>query len=149
MQFANIAGKHKNPNDDLEDLFADKARQNVDDREVERKERDRAIREHQHMEKALDSCDRCFEASKFEKQLIVSMGKNVYVSLPWHEGLQPGKYHSKRRKIDFCSENLIFSWKIRILLKKNSFSLENLNFPRKNWIFLKKIESSLKNLNFP
>lgn len=101
MQFANIAGKHKNPNDDLEDIFADKVRENVDERELERKERDRAIREHQHMEKTLDTCERCFDSSKFEKQLMVSMGKTVYLSIPWHEGLQPGKITFLQRNCHF------------------------------------------------
>lgn len=87
MQFANIAGKHKNPNDDLEDIFADKVRKNVTDDDMDKKERDRAIREHQEMERTLNACEKCFDSLKLEKQLIVSLGKNVYLSLPWHEGL--------------------------------------------------------------
>lgn len=90
MQFANIAGKHKNPNDDLEDIFADKVRKNISEHDLDRKERDRAIREHQEMERTLDTCDKCFDSSKLEKQLIVSLGKNAYLSLPWHEGLTTG-----------------------------------------------------------
>lgn len=90
MQFADIAGKHKNPNDDLEDIFADKVRKNISEHDMEKKERDRAIREHQEMERKLDACDRCFDSSKLEKQLIVSLGKNVYLALPWHEGLTTG-----------------------------------------------------------
>lgn len=87
MQFANIAGKHKNPNDDLEDIFTDKVRKNIGENDIDKKERDRAIREHQEMERTLDACERCFDSPKLEKQLIVSLGKNVYLSLPWHEGL--------------------------------------------------------------
>lgn len=90
MQFANIAGKHKNPNDDLEDIFADKVRKNISEQDVDKKERDRAIREHQEMERTLDTCDKCFDSAKLEKQLIVSLGKNAYLSLPWHEGLTTG-----------------------------------------------------------
>ncbi|XP_031629109.1 CWF19-like protein 2 homolog [Contarinia nasturtii] len=90
MQFANIAGKHKNPNDDLEDIFADKVRKNISEHDVDKKERDRAIREHQEMERTLNACDKCFDSAKLEKQLIVSLGKNVYLSLPWHEGLTSG-----------------------------------------------------------
>lgn len=90
MQFANIAGKHKNPNDDLEDIFADKVRKNISEHDVEKKERDRAIRDHQEMERTLNACDKCFDSPKLEKQLIVSLGKNVYLSLPWHEGLTSG-----------------------------------------------------------
>lgn len=105
MQFANIAGKHKNPNDDLEDIFADKVRKNIDDKDMDRKERERAIQEHQQMEKTLDECEKCFDSIKLEKQLIVSMGKNVYLSLPWHEGLQSGKltiFAPRNRIFEFC-----------------------------------------------
>lgn len=90
MEFANIAGKHKNPNDDLDELFTDKVRKNVDSQDLDRKERDRAIREHQDMKRTLEQCDKCFDSAKLEKQLIIAMGKNVYLSLPWHEGLQTG-----------------------------------------------------------
>lgn len=90
MQFANIAGKHKNRNDDLDDIFTDKVRKNVSEHDLDKKERDRAIRDHQEMERTLDACDKCFDSPKLEKQLIVSLGKNVYLSLPWHEGLTTG-----------------------------------------------------------
>lgn len=42
------------------------------------------------MKRTLTNCDKCFDSAKMEKQLIVSMGNQVYVSLPWHEGLQIG-----------------------------------------------------------
>lgn len=90
MQFANIAGKHKNRNDDLDDLFTDKVRQNVSEHDLDKKERDRAIREHQQMERTLNECDKCFDSPKLDKQLLVSLGKNVYLSLPYHEGLTNG-----------------------------------------------------------
>lgn len=90
MQFANIAGKHKNPNDDLDDIFTEKVRKVVDDKDLAKKERDRAIHEHQQLSRMLDACDKCFDSIKLEKQLIVAMGTHVYLSLPWHEGLQTG-----------------------------------------------------------
>lgn len=90
MEFANIAGGHKNPNDDLEDIFADKVRKKLDDGAMNRKERDRAIFEQQQMARTLDSCTKCFDSSKLEKQLIVAMGKTVYLALTWHEGLTKG-----------------------------------------------------------
>lgn len=90
MQFANIIGKHKNPNDNLDELFEDKIRKNVGDDKADQKERDRAIKDHQNMQRTLDTCYRCFDSSTFEKQLIVAMGKNVYLALPQHEGMQPG-----------------------------------------------------------
>lgn len=90
MQFANIAGKHKNPNDDLEDIFADKVRRKVDDCDQDRKERDRAIHEQRQMARTLDACDKCFDSTKLKKQFIIAMGKNVYLALPQHEGLRTG-----------------------------------------------------------
>lgn len=90
MQFANIIGKHKNPNDNLDELFADKIRKNVDDDRIDKRERDRAVKEHHSLQKTLDNCERCFDSSIFEKQLIVAMGKNVYLALPSYEGMQAG-----------------------------------------------------------
>lgn len=71
-------------------MFADKIRKTVDDSRVEQKEHDRAVKEHQNMQRTLDTCDRCFDSSAFAKQLIVSMGKNVYLALPAYEGMQTG-----------------------------------------------------------
>lgn len=90
MEFANIAGSHKNPNDDLEDIFAEKVRKQLDDRDINKKERDRAIHEHQQMNRTLESCKKCFDSPKLDKQLIISMGKSAYIALPWHEGLTNG-----------------------------------------------------------
>lgn len=42
------------------------------------------------MAKTLEECDKCIASEKMKKQLIVAMGTNAYVSLPWHEGLQLG-----------------------------------------------------------
>lgn len=89
-QFANIAGQHKNPNDDLDDIFAEKVRQNISEAEQDERNRSRAIRQHQDMQRTLDTCDKCFDSERMERQLIVSMGTRVYLSLPWHEPLQPG-----------------------------------------------------------
>lgn len=89
LQFADIAGKHKNPNDDLEDIFAEKVCQD-DSARSNRKNHDRAINEHQKMEAALDNCEKCFDSKKMQKELLVSVGENVYLSLPWYQGLQPG-----------------------------------------------------------
>lgn len=89
LQFADLASKNKNPNDDLEDIFAEKISRDDSSREA-RKERDRAIREHQKMETALDNCDKCFDSTKMQKELLVSVGEKVYLALPWYQGLQPG-----------------------------------------------------------
>lgn len=89
--FVNIAGKYKDNRDDLEDLFAENVCKKTDDKHLERSERDRAIREHQKLARSLESCDKCFDSPKMEKQLIVAIGTNVYLSLPWHEGLQTGQ----------------------------------------------------------
>ncbi|XP_075156157.1 CWF19-like protein 2 homolog [Haematobia irritans] len=89
LQFADIAAKNKNPNDDLEDIFADKISRDDSPRE-ERKERERAIKEHIKMEAALDNCDKCFDSTKMQKELLVSVGEKVYLALPWYQGLQSG-----------------------------------------------------------
>ncbi|XP_061387107.1 CWF19-like protein 2 homolog [Musca vetustissima] len=89
LEFADLAAKNKNPNDDLEDIFAEKICKDDTSREA-RRERDRAIREHQRMEAVLDNCDRCFDSTKMQKELLVSVGDKVYLALPWYQGLQTG-----------------------------------------------------------
>lgn len=89
-QFMKVAAKLRNKNDDLEDIFSEEAQKGVDDGKKDERERSNAIREHQGMQRCLENCDRCFDSAKMEKQLIVSLGENAYISLPNHEGLQVG-----------------------------------------------------------
>lgn len=90
LQFANIASKNKNPNDDLEDIFADKIRSSTSKEETDKKELSRAIHEHEKLSAKLDNCDKCFDSNKMDKKLLVSMGNKVYLALPWYTGLQSG-----------------------------------------------------------
>lgn len=90
QQFVNIASKYKNKNDDLEDIFSDEVRKTTDEGVSDERERSRAIREHESMARMLENCDRCFDSKKMEKQLIVSMGDEVCLSLPSYEGLETG-----------------------------------------------------------
>lgn len=89
-QFIDIAGRHKNPNDDLEDIFSEQIVKGISESDLDEKNKHRSIHQHTKMQEALDSCDKCFGSVKMDKKLIVSMGSNVYLSLPWHEGLQSG-----------------------------------------------------------
>lgn len=90
LEFAKIAGKHKNPNDDLDDIFADEVRKDVSQSSTDRREIQRAITEHQRLSAQLDNCRYCFDSPKMDKSLMVSMGEQVYISLPWHIGMQSG-----------------------------------------------------------
>lgn len=89
-QYVRIATKHKNPNDDIEDIFTDEMRTNITQATTEQRELQRAKRDHEKMVATLENCDRCFESSKFDKDLLVSMGSKIYLTLPWHVGLQDG-----------------------------------------------------------
>ncbi|XP_004520434.1 CWF19-like protein 2 homolog [Ceratitis capitata] len=90
LEFAKIAGKHKNPNDDLDDIFADEVRKDVSQSSSDHREMQRAINEHQRLTAQLDNCRQCFNSTKMDKSLMVSMGEQVYLALPWHIGMQPG-----------------------------------------------------------
>ncbi|KMZ09875.1 CWF19-like protein 2 homolog [Drosophila simulans] len=90
LQYADIVSKHKNPNDDLEDIFADKVRKQISAGDAERREMQSAIREHEKLAATLDNCERCFDSAKLDKQLLVSLGDKIYLSLPWYMGLQSG-----------------------------------------------------------
>ena len=89
LQYANIASKHKNPNDDMEDIFAENICKD-DSVRAYQKEYKRAIREHQNTEKVLDNCDKCFDSKKMQKEHLVCVGDKVYLALPWYQGLQEG-----------------------------------------------------------
>ncbi|EDW51477.1 GM22547 [Drosophila sechellia] len=90
LQYADIVSKHKNPNDDLEDIFADKVRKQISAGDAEKREMQSAIREHEKLVATLDNCERCFDSAKLDKQLLVSLGDKIYLSLPWYMGLQSG-----------------------------------------------------------
>ncbi|XP_039498485.1 CWF19-like protein 2 homolog [Drosophila santomea] len=90
LQYADIVSKHKNPNDDLEDIFADKVRKQISAGDAEKREMQSAIREHEKLAATLDNCERCFDSAKLDKQLLVSLGDKIYLSLPWYMGLQSG-----------------------------------------------------------
>ncbi|EDW82274.1 uncharacterized protein Dwil_GK25711 [Drosophila willistoni] len=91
LEYANMLSKHKNPNDDLEDIFSDRIRKNGPSQaEEEKRERQAAIREHERLTSTLENCDRCLDSGKLDKQLLVSLGQRIYLSLPWHIGLQNG-----------------------------------------------------------
>ncbi|XP_016942012.2 CWF19-like protein 2 homolog [Drosophila suzukii] len=90
LQYADIVSKHKNPNDDLEDIFADKVRKQISAGDAEKRELQSAIREHEKLAASLENCERCFDSAKLDKQLLVSLGDKIYLSLPWYMGLQSG-----------------------------------------------------------
>lgn len=41
------------------------------------------------MEKVLDSCYKCFESPKMNKDLVVHVGEKIYLAIPYYEGLVP------------------------------------------------------------
>lgn len=105
-EFVNIAGKLKNPHVDLEDLFDENVCKQVDKSCLERKNRERAIMEHQKLARSLDACDKCFDSPNMAKQRVVAIGTNVYLSLPWHEGLSTGHCIIAPLKHEACVTHL-------------------------------------------
>jgi hypothetical protein len=69
---------------DMADIFSDQIRK---DKTKKTDERQEAIREHNRMEKILDSCNKCFDSPKMDKNLVVYVGKKIYLSIPYYEGL--------------------------------------------------------------
>lgn len=69
---------------EMADIFSDNIRK---DKTKKTDERDEAIREHQKMEKILDTCNKCFDSPKMDKDLIIHVGKKIYISIPYYEGL--------------------------------------------------------------
>lgn len=86
-ELARIASKHKNPNDDLEDIFMDEIAKNRSAAKDSENEKQRAINQHQKMEKSLEGCEYCVDSKNMLKHLMVSMGNKVYVALPSRRSL--------------------------------------------------------------
>lgn len=89
-QFAEIVAKHRNPNDDLEDVFSESIRSCDNEYQTDEKAKNRAIREHEKISQVLDNCDKCLDSRKMEKHLMIAMGEHVYLSLLPTEGLHEG-----------------------------------------------------------
>ncbi|KAG5674851.1 hypothetical protein PVAND_004796 [Polypedilum vanderplanki] len=85
IEFAKAISKVKeSQHTDMVDIFSDSIRK---DKIKKSDERDEAIREAQKMEKVLDSCNKCFDSPKMNKDLIVHVGKTIYLAITHHEPL--------------------------------------------------------------
>ena len=81
-EFAKLAAKHKNPNDDIEDIFMDKISRNKDSVKESENEKAMAISQHVKMERSLEGCEHCVDSRNMLKHLMVSCGNKVYLALP-------------------------------------------------------------------
>lgn len=88
-QFMKLAGKMRK-NDDLDDIFADNIRQMDSDERKEKRERDKAISQHKRIADSVDNCRKCLESSKIAKNLLITIGDCMYISLPEHQPLTDG-----------------------------------------------------------
>ncbi|KAK0095363.1 hypothetical protein PV326_008558 [Microctonus aethiopoides] len=75
---------------DMDELFEERITRGASDAKQDLKDKMRAIKEHQKMQKSLDSCRWCVDSNEMQKHLIVAMGSKVYLSLPWHVSLTSG-----------------------------------------------------------
>ncbi|XP_063364998.1 CWF19-like protein 2 [Cydia amplana] len=90
-ELAKIAAKHKNPNDDLEDIFTDEISKNRSEAKDSEREKQRAIQAHSKMEKSLEGCEYCLDSKNMLKHLMVSCGNKVYLALPAKKSLVKGQ----------------------------------------------------------
>lgn len=85
LEFAKAISKVKDSQQmDMADIFSDTIRK---DKQPKSDERDEAIREAKRLEKVLESCYKCFDSLKMNKDVIIHVGKYIYVSIPYHERL--------------------------------------------------------------
>ncbi|KPI92530.1 CWF19-like protein 2-like [Papilio xuthus] len=89
-ELAAIAAKHRNPNDDLEDIFVDEISKNRNVAKDNEKERQNAINQSMKLERSLEGCEYCIDSKNMLKHLIVSYGSKVYVALPAKKSLVKG-----------------------------------------------------------
>ncbi|KAM3966656.1 CWF19-like protein 2 homolog [Aphomia sociella] len=90
-QLAKIAGKHKNPNDDLDDIFVDEISKNRNEAKDNEMERQRAINQHVKMERSLEGCEYCIDSKNMLKHMMVTCGSKVYLALPAKKSLVMGQ----------------------------------------------------------
>lgn len=87
-EFMAISSKLRNKKDDLDDIFTEEIQKQSkhSDRKIDDMQRNKAIKEHQIFE----SCNMCVDSSKHNKDLVVSVGQHMYLSLPGYSSLTPG-----------------------------------------------------------
>ncbi|XP_069747349.1 CWF19-like protein 2 isoform X2 [Narcine bancroftii] len=93
-RFSRIASKFLEKMDQdhctLDDMFVSRAaRKDQSGRESER-QRNKAIREHQHLAARLEKCPYCFENPELPKHLIIAIGVKVYLCLPNCQSMTEG-----------------------------------------------------------
>lgn len=87
MELAKITSKHKNPNDDLEDIFMDDITKNKNAAKDNERERSRAINEHMKIERSLEGCEHCIDSKNMLKHLIISCSSKTYLAVPAKKSL--------------------------------------------------------------
>lgn len=89
-ELARVAGKSKNPNDDLEDIFLDDISKNKNSSKESEKEKHHAINQNKKLKRSLEGCNYCFDSKNMLKHLIVSCGSKIYMALPATKSLVKG-----------------------------------------------------------
>ncbi|XP_060664449.1 CWF19-like protein 2 homolog [Drosophila nasuta] len=90
LEYAEMLAKHKNPNDDLEDIFNDNARKSQPQGKSEQRELHRAVHEHEKLAATMSNCQHCLGSRNIDKTLNIALGDKLYLKLPRYEGLQEG-----------------------------------------------------------
>lgn len=90
-ELAKIASKHKNPNDDLEDIFTDEISKNRNEAKDSEREKQKAINAHIKIERSLEGCEHCVDSKNMLKHLMVSCGSKVYMAVPARKSLVKGQ----------------------------------------------------------
>ncbi|XP_050677446.1 CWF19-like protein 2 homolog [Leptidea sinapis] len=89
-ELAKVASKHKNPNDDLDDIFMDEISKPSNAAKDSEKEKQQAINQSVKLEKSLEGCEHCLDSKNMIKHLMVSCGNKVYMALPAKKSLLKG-----------------------------------------------------------
>ncbi|XP_064214866.1 CWF19-like protein 2 homolog [Tribolium castaneum] len=88
-EFMRMASKVRK-NDDLDEIFSDNIRKKEDGAKTDRRNRDRAINEHQRVAQSIDNCKLCLQSDSMAKHLMVSLGETAFLSLPPYEPVNEG-----------------------------------------------------------
>ncbi|VVC34516.1 Hypothetical protein CINCED_3A004607 [Cinara cedri] len=88
MEFVKLSRK-VNARDDEDDVFVERASEKRSAKAYEREVK-RAINEHKHTEKVLNSCRYCFDSEEMLKHLYIVKGEKCYLCLPSYKSLTEG-----------------------------------------------------------
>ncbi|XP_017889283.1 CWF19-like protein 2 [Ceratina calcarata] len=85
-EFLKVASKTM----DMDEIFEERITRVKSDARQDERDRSRAIKEHTRLSKSLDNCQWCIDSKYMLKHMVVTMDRDICISLPQFTSLTPG-----------------------------------------------------------